>query len=190
MDKQALRKRLRDARRAHVTALPDAVRALVFSRPPNSVAALMQDAATIGLYYATGAEAPSLGYAKWLHENGHALALPWFADRSAAMEFRQWRDPYDEQELMPGPFGLMQPRSDSREAIPQAVIVPLIGFTADGARLGQGGGHYDRWLEAHPDAVAIGIGWDCQLVDSLPAEPHDRPMSMVVTPTRVYSVSD
>ncbi len=44
--------------------------------------------------------------------------------------------------------------------IPADVLfVPLVGFTAQGQRLGQGGGHYDRWLEAHPDAVPIGMAW-------------------------------
>jgi 5,10-methenyltetrahydrofolate synthetase len=65
-------------------------------------------------------------------------------------------------------------------------FVPLVGFTADGQRLGQGGGHYDRWLAAHPDTVAIGLAWDMQLADELPTEPHDRPLAAVVTPTRIY----
>lgn len=66
------------------------------------------------------------------------------------------------------------------------MFVPCVGFTADGGRLGQGAGHYDRWLAAHPSAVAIGLAWDCQLVDELPTEPHDHPLDAVVTPTRLY----
>jgi 5-formyltetrahydrofolate cyclo-ligase len=66
------------------------------------------------------------------------------------------------------------------------LFVPVVGFTEDGARLGQGGGHYDRWLAAHPGAVAIGLAWDCQRVDALPVEPHDAPLAAVVTPTRLY----
>jgi 5-formyltetrahydrofolate cyclo-ligase len=70
--------------------------------------------------------------------------------------------------------------------VPDVLFVPLVGFTADGGRLGQGGGHYDRWLEAHPETKAIGLAWDCQLADDLPREPHDRPLLAVVTPTRLY----
>jgi 5-formyltetrahydrofolate cyclo-ligase len=62
----------------------------------------------------------------------------------------------------------------------------LVGFTQDGARLGQGGGHYDRWLAANRDAVALGLAWDCQLVDDLPVEEHDQPLRAVITPTRLY----
>ncbi len=185
-DKQALRRMLREKRREHVEALPRAVSALVFSRPPSAVLAMVPDRATVGLYSASGAEAPSLAYAKWFHENGHALALPRFAERGGTMEFRRWHDPYDEGELETGPFGLLQPTASSELALPGLLFVPLVGFTAAGDRLGQGGGHYDRWLSAHRDVPAIGLAWDCQRVDALPREAHDRAMAMVVTPTRIY----
>mgnify|MGYP006195389569 FL=1 len=53
-------------------------------------------------------------------------------------------------------------------------------------RLGQGAGHYDRWLANNPPHAAIGLAWDCQLEESLPIEPHDVPLHAVVTPTRLY----
>jgi 5-formyltetrahydrofolate cyclo-ligase len=177
-DKQALRRSLRKARRDQLAALPQAVRALVLERVPKD--------ATVGLYCATGSEAPSLAYAKWFHENGHGLALPWFADRDEPMQFRQWRDPWDEDELEAGPFAPLQPRASSGIAQPAVLFVPLVGFTAEGDRLGQGGGHYDRWLAANREVSAIGLAWDCQRVDSLPHEAHDQALAMIVTPTRVY----
>jgi 5-formyltetrahydrofolate cyclo-ligase len=64
--------------------------------------------------------------------------------------------------------------------------VPLLAFTAGCARLGQGGGHYDRWLADNPDVTAVGLGWDGQLVEGLPLEPHDRLLRAVVTPTRLF----
>ena len=188
LDKQAIRGELRERRRENVAALPDAVRALVFSRPPAPVAGFVPAGANVGLYHATGAEAPTLGYAKWFHENGHALALPRFGDRDADMQFALWRNPYDDEELEIGPFGLLQPAEASEPASPDVLFVPLVGFTAAGDRLGQGGGHYDRWLEAHPDVPAIGLAWDCQEVEFLPHEPHDRRLAMIVTPTRVIEV--
>ena len=66
------------------------------------------------------------------------------------------------------------------------LFVPLLGFTAKGARIGQGGGHYDRWLADHPETVAIGMAWDAQLCEDLPMEAHDQSLSAVVTPTRLY----
>jgi len=61
------------------------------------------------------------------------------------------------------------------------VIVPGVAFTRGGARLGRGGGHYDRLLSTSP-ATSIGVAFDIQLVDELPTEPHDRGVDLVVTP--------
>lgn len=185
-DKHSLRARLRRLRSDHVKALPTSIGALMFLRPPVAVAALAGEGAVVGLYHAIKGEAPTRSYAKWLLENGRRIALPWFADRDAPMQFREWRDPYDDAGLVPAPHGGLQPGADSPLLAPDLVITPLVGFTAEGHRLGQGGGHYDRWLAANPSATALGLAWDCQLVDSLPLEPHDRPLRAVITPTRLY----
>lgn len=66
------------------------------------------------------------------------------------------------------------------------VIVPGVAFTPDGARLGQGGGWYDRFLAAvRPDCTSIGVGFDPQLVDVLPTEPHDIRLDSIVTESGV-----
>ncbi|WP_338465725.1 5-formyltetrahydrofolate cyclo-ligase [Novosphingobium sp. ZN18A2] len=184
--KADLRRKLRAARREHVASLDERVRALLFKRPPAAVAALVPEDATVGLYAPAVGEAPASAYARWFHEEGHPVALPWFAQRGAPMEFRQWETPWIEETLATGPYGAAQPADDAAAAVPGVLFVPLVGFTADGHRLGQGGGHYDRWLDAHPGTIAIGLAWDCQLVDSLPMEPHDHPLHAVVTPTRLY----
>jgi 5-formyltetrahydrofolate cyclo-ligase len=184
--KAELRRHYRALRRAHVEAQPANLRALFFLRPPAPVARMLPQGAVVGLYHAGAYEAPTLSYARWLHENGHALALPFFAARHAAMEFRTWSDPYAHDELEAGPYGMLQPRAEAAAVDPAVLFVPLIAFEPDGTRLGQGGGHYDRWLDAHPDTLAIGLGWDCQLAQDLPREDHDRRLAAVVTPTRLY----
>ena len=187
--KAALRARLRAARREHVAALPDAVRGLLFRRPPRPIEGLISSGAVIGLYSETPEEAPASGYARWFFEAGHTIALPWFTDRTAAMEFRVWDNPILEDGLISGPWSIRQPR-EGAPVVPDVVFVPLVGFTPDGARLGMGAGHYDRWLEAHPAALAIGMAWDCQEVAALPLEPHDRPLAAIVTPTRLFGPFD
>ena len=184
--KDELRRALRAARKAHVAALPLSMRGLVFHRPPAPLLDLVPGGAVIGLYRAHRNEAPAASYAKFFLERGHELALPRFAGRETGMEFARFADPFDESDLETGPFGLLQPFGDAPALVPDVVFAPLVGFTEDGHRLGQGGGHYDRWLERHPDIVTIGLAWDCQLVDNLPVEPHDRPMRAIVTPTRIY----
>jgi 5-formyltetrahydrofolate cyclo-ligase len=184
--KQALRKQLRARRRAHVEALDPRTRALLFRRPPAPLLDLVPETATIAVYNAGAFEAPAASYAAFFHEAGHRIALPWFASRTAPMQFRQWQVPPLDEMLEPDPWGTKQPAADAAELTPDVLFVPLVGFTAQGQRLGQGGGHYDRWFADHPEAVAIGLGWDAQSLDELPHEAHDHPLRAVVTPTRLY----
>lgn len=187
MDLKAhLRQKLRAARREHVASLDPATRALILHRPPAPLLKLVPDDAVVGLYLASAHEAPASGYAKFFVERGHSLALPRIAHRGAAMEFAEWTDPWNNSDCETGPIGILQPRPSAGRLTPDVVFVPLLGFTADGERLGQGGGHYDRWLAAHPDTIAIGLAWDAQLVADLPIEPHDRSLTAVVTPTRLF----
>lgn len=185
-DKAALRKQLRKARREHVEALPDAMRGLVFRHPPAPLLGMISEETVIGLYRAKPDEAPTTSYAAFFQERGHAIALPRFANEQSPMQFARHTDPFGETDLEPGAFGMMQPARDAAELAPDVLFVPLVGFTEGGERLGQGGGHYDRWLADHPDALAIGLAWDCQRVDKLPLEPHDRSLAAIVTPTRLY----
>ena len=185
--KAELRERLRRLRREHVAALDPATRALLFLRPPRPVADTVLPGAIIGLYAEGAHEAPASRYARWFFERGHPVALPWFAGRDSAMSFRAW-DPFSAERLATGPYGIRQPSPQARERLPEIVFVPVLGFTADGHRLGQGAGHYDRWLAAHPGVRAIGLAWDCQLVDDLPTEPHDHPLEAIVTPSGLYGV--
>jgi 5-formyltetrahydrofolate cyclo-ligase len=185
-NKTKLRAVMRALRRDHVAAQPAATKALLFKRPPAPVAALLPEGMTVGLYHPLHAEAPTQGYARWLYENERHIALPWFADVGAPMQFRTWLDPFGDTELVPGPHGVLQPAADAPEVLPEAVIVPLLAFTKRGERLGQGGGHYDRWLAAHRRVLAIGLAWDCQMLDELPMQPHDMPLRAVITPTRIH----
>ena len=62
------------------------------------------------------------------------------------------------------------------------VVVPGLGFTRDGHRLGQGGGHYDRFLpRLRPECVTIGVCFAEQVLDALPAEAHDVRVDVVVS---------
>ncbi|MEL7189535.1 MAG: 5-formyltetrahydrofolate cyclo-ligase [Pseudomonadota bacterium] len=186
--KNALRKILRSTRKEHVEAQPESVRGLLFNRPPRPLLTHIEPQATIGLYRAEGAEAPANGYARFFAEEGHTIALPHFATRDALMTFLEHTDPFGETDLTNGPFDIRQPSNGAAAVTPDIVFVPLIGFTASGDRLGQGGGHYDRWLAEHPKAMTIGMAWDVQLLEHIPTEPHDVTLDAIVTPTRLYGL--
>ena len=74
------------------------------------------------------------------------------------------------------------PEDEPTSSWPDVVVVPGVAFTAHGARLGQGGGWYDRYLAAtRPDCIAVGVCFREQLRDDLPTEPHDVGVDVVVT---------
>jgi 5-formyltetrahydrofolate cyclo-ligase len=185
-DKKRLRAQLKQRRREFFAAIPEAQRGLLFRRPPAAVAALVPEGAVVSVYHEMNSEVPASNYARWFFEAGHRVALPWFEERGAPMQFREWANPFVEELLIPDPYSAMQPAADAQALVPEVMFCPLLGFTAAGGRIGYGAGHYDKWMAGHRPALAIGLAWDCQLVDELPLEPHDVMLSAIVTPTRIY----
>ncbi len=61
------------------------------------------------------------------------------------------------------------------------ILVPGLAFGRNGARLGRGAGFYDRFLSAHPHALRAGIAFSDQVLDSLPEDPHDQRMDILLT---------
>lgn len=89
--------------------------------------------------------------------------------------------PYDETRIELGSFHIEEPSGgepvDADEI--ELIIVPAVAYDRRGNRLGRGKGFYDRLL-ATTTAVRVGVGYDFQMVDSLPVEEHDVPMNIVV----------
>ena len=91
--------------------------------------------------------------------------------------------PYDKSRLELGSFHIEEPVGDNI-ADPseiELIVVPAVAFDRRGGRLGRGKGFYDRLLES-TRAAKIGVGYEFQLLDQLPTEPHDVPMDIVITP--------
>ncbi len=62
------------------------------------------------------------------------------------------------------------------------VFVPGLAFSLDGKRLGRGAGYYDRFLpKLKSDSLSAGLAFDCQIVEYVPQDEHDVPLSMVFT---------
>ena len=188
--KKQLREELRRKRKEHAAALPPEVGALVFNRPPGAVLERVPEGATIGFYRSDEGEAPSRGYIRFFFERGHPIALPRVTTLDKPMEFRRHTDPYEVSDLEAGVWGLRQPGVEAPVVVPEVLFMPLVGFTAKGDRLGQGGGYYDRYLAAHPAILAFGMAWDVQEVPELPLELHDMRLSAIITPTRVLGPFD
>jgi len=66
------------------------------------------------------------------------------------------------------------------------IIVPCLAFDTDRFRLGWGGGWYDKFLAEQPKALKIGLAYQDSLSSSLPREPHDVALDMIITESKVY----
>ncbi len=117
--------------------------------------------------------------------DGKRVAVPVTFKRSRRLVAAQIKD-LDRDLKAKGPFGILQPTDVSRRRLDpkelDLVLVPGVAFDAKGRRLGRGGGYFDRFLEKLPPKVPrVGLAFHFQLVKEIPWEPHDRPVSRVIT---------
>jgi 5-formyltetrahydrofolate cyclo-ligase len=112
------------------------------------------------------------------------VGVPVIQGEAMPLEVSRWEP---DGPLREGPFGAQVPIEDNYFD-PEIVIVPLVAFDANGGRLGYGGGFYDRTLErlrARRATLAIGFAFDAQEAESLPLEPTDQPLDMIITESGV-----
>ncbi len=110
-----------------------------------------------------------------------ALALPIVIANDAPLGFAAWQPG---QEMEHDRFGIDIPASPRQQVVPQAILVPCLGFTPERIRLGYGGGFYDRTLADLSGVIAVGIAFDCGKAD-FAAEAHDITLNAVITESGV-----
>ncbi len=175
LDKPAMRRQLRAARRDFVAALDRDARNVLIAAIARRLAPLLDRHGPYAGYVAQGDEPDVLPFLLAAHDSGHAVALP--AITRTAMTFGPWQPG---AALAAGYSGIPQPEAHD-PIVPAILLTPLLGFDRRGNRLGQGGGYYDRWFAGHPDAMRIGIAWSVQEVPALAVEPWDMPLHAIVT---------
>ncbi|WP_374441782.1 5-formyltetrahydrofolate cyclo-ligase [Stella sp.] len=112
---------------------------------------------------------------------GRTLCLPVTPRRGLPLSFRAWR-PGDR--LVPRPFGLLEPAPEAPTVEPDLLLVPLLAFDDAGRRMGYGGGFYDRTLadlRARRPIRAVGVAYEGQRCERVPAGPADAILDAVVT---------
>ncbi len=98
-------------------------------------------------------------------------------------ELRRWDD------LGVGSYNIQEPRMECRcevslDAV-DLIIVPGVAFDCAGHRIGHGMGYYDRLLSENVEATKIGLAFELQVVEQIPAEHHDVSIDMIITEKRV-----
>jgi len=149
--------------------------------------ALFFEGQTVCAYVPVGSEPGSMELIDSPHRRGVRVLLPVARhDVAGVAQPLLWAE-YRPGALVEARFGLREPSQPwlSADAVAGAtvVLVPALAVDRFGTRLGRGAGFYDRTLPlASPDARLIAVVRDDEVLDRLPAEPHDVPMTHALTP--------
>jgi 5-formyltetrahydrofolate cyclo-ligase len=177
MPKRALREEARAIRRA----IPAAERDERDARIREQALALpeLARARVVGCYVSVGSEVGTTLLLRALLAKGIVVAVP--VTEGDHLRFVRLDHPWA---LAPGAHGIPEPR-EPRTDVPgedlEVVLVPGLRFGRDGSRLGNGRGHFDRFLAEHPKAKRVALAFREQVVDSVATEAHDQPMDVIVT---------
>ncbi len=224
-EKQALRTRLLPLRRAALDSGPAVTAAIA-----TGVRAWLdaQDCRCVAFYWPLAGE-PDLRATiiAWLAQDGRRrAALPLVVRAATPLRFVSWDA---DTPMRVGKYGIAVPdhadlsathpdlpdlalSTRSGDVIPDALLIPCVGFDTRGYRLGYGGGFYDRTLAAlhgtadladldaqgavaAPNAgshsarrpATLGIALDCTLVPALPTDVFDLPLDAIQTESRLYN---
>lgn len=133
---------------------------------------------TVYLYASFGGEVDTFRLMDALRQQGFSVALPRVAGNR--MDFYLVRG---REDLVRGFRDIPEPASDCVKAdCPRAVVItPGTAFTRSGARMGYGGGFYDRFFSEEPEHKRVAVCYPFQMFPELPTEEHDRKMDYVIT---------
>jgi 5-formyltetrahydrofolate cyclo-ligase len=136
----------------------------------------------LGLYWPLEAEfnavEPLLNHG-W--QEAPCWALPFAYKTPRRMDYRRWDGGPPTQQDECGIAACA-----GAVVVPDVVLVPCVGFTREGYRLGYGGGYFDRWLAEHPGVTSIGLAWGVSEA-AFAAEPHDRALTLLLTESEIIS---
>jgi 5-formyltetrahydrofolate cyclo-ligase len=143
-----------------------------------------QMAGTIAAYYSLASEPDTHGLVFALWKRGAYVLLPLLRP-DADLDWASYEGP---DSLRPGPRGIAEPAAEPRgmDAVARAdlVLVPALAVDRRGVRLGRGGGSYDRALaRVGPNVPTVALLYDGELLDEVPAGPHDQRVRLVAQPS-------
>jgi 5-formyltetrahydrofolate cyclo-ligase len=181
--KAGLRERLLAARRA----VPGHVRAAEAKALAEHLESVVGDGSLVCAYVPVGAEPGSLELLDVVLRRGGRLLLPIARTEADGTPVPlRWAE-YRPGQLVSAAFGLLEPAEPwlpaSAPVDADLMLVPALAVDRRGVRLGRGRGFYDRSLiHRNPQAPLVAVLRDDELVDELPAETHDVPVTHALTP--------
>jgi 5-formyltetrahydrofolate cyclo-ligase len=175
-EKAALRLRLKAAR----ASLPPEARRAASQRIMGHLLALPEVAAAgrLFIYLSAGPEVETHDLVRQLLAEGRLVLVPRItrARRMEAVPLTSFAG------LAPGQLGILTPTEGEDHPGPVDVaVIPGLGFSWHGERLGFGAGYYDRWLAGHVVGLKVAVAFACQILPDLPTDATDVPMDALLT---------
>ncbi|WP_348633023.1 5-formyltetrahydrofolate cyclo-ligase [Rhizobium sp. CCGE532] len=136
------------------------------------------DGKHISLFWPFLAEPDLRGWMATATARGALCLLPVVVAKATPLIFRSWKMG---ERLQRGVWNIPMP-TEGRQAVPDVVIAPLVGFDPHCFRLGYGGGFFDRTLAAlDRKPLIIGVGFESQRIETIHPLHHDIPMDVIIT---------
>lgn len=134
------------------------------------------------VYNSFGGEADTHKLIRYLISVGKAVCLPRVEGKNMIAV------PYSEN-MKTSRFGVPEPEGEAYRGDIDVAITPLLAVDRKGARLGYGGGYYDRFLK-DKDILKVGYCFDFQVIDEVPSLKHDVRVDIIITEKRVITTEE
>ncbi len=180
MEKSDIRRKIKNLRMMLLERERESAAEEVFSQLEKTAAFIMAE--NILMYHSLPDELSTIKFLKKWHDRKR-----FFLPRVNGVNLDIL--PYEESRLELGSFHIEEPTGDNVADVAdiELMIIPAVAFDRKGNRLGRGKGFYDRLL-ANSKATKIGVGYEFQLFDTIPSEPHDVAMDMIITQKTVIKM--
>lgn len=141
----------------------------------------------IGTYISFRNELDTKKLNQYLLERELNLALPAMDSKAKEINFFMY---HKDTELVENKFSILEPKNKDKVIFPKIILIPLLGYSKSGFRLGYGGGYYDKYLSKNGigDVKKIGIAFSFQEVEEIPVEDHDERLDWILTEKHLYKV--
>lgn len=187
-EKRALRAELRERRQL----LSDAQREAAASAITERLDELVDDhgARSISCFLSTTTEPGTRDFVRGAVKRGIRVLLP----VTRADGLLDWAVADDTEAISEGLFGLPEPTGEVLGPIAvgdvDLMIIPAAAVDTTGVRLGWGRGYFDKTLGSMQNCPPVyAVIYDSEVLDTLPREVHDQPVTGAVTPTRTLTLS-
>jgi 5-formyltetrahydrofolate cyclo-ligase len=141
--------------------------------------------ASLGIYWPIRSEYDPRFVAHELRQRGGVIGLPVVVGKGRPLIFREW---HPGVAMLKGGLDIPYPAATS-ELVPDACLIPPVGFDTLGYRLGYGAGFFDRTLAAlSPRPLAIGVAFECARMATIYPQPYDIALDFIVTEAGIYAV--